>query len=128
MHLFDEYFGCEGVRISGFEINTGPYVRGLKVFYEINGTQTSGSRYGTYSGTAGTVNVTLNSDEKIVGISGRAGLYIDQLLFETNQGRQLGPYGGLGGNPFVVQNCSEPRGIFGYHSHVINQLGFYCIV
>ncbi len=127
---FEEVFGCEGVRISGFEISHGPHVHGLKVFYEINGTLTPGSTYGGYTGNEGTASVTLDSDERIVSVSGRSGDFIDQLEFATNEGRQLGPYGVLGGGPFTVGNNScEPRGIFGRQDlsvPVISQIGFYC--
>ncbi len=130
---FEEVFGCEGVRISGFEISHGPYVHGLKVFYEINGTLTPGSMYGGYTGNIGNASVTLDSDERIVSISGRSGDFIDQLEFVTNEGRQLGPYGGPTAGAFTVGNPScEPRGIFGRQflsvddGPVISQIGFYC--
>ncbi len=128
---FEEVLGCEGVRICGFEISHGPYVHGLKLYYNINGTLTPGNIYGAYIGTENLAGITLGPNERIVSISGRSGDFVDQLEFVTNEGRQFGPYGLPGGTPFAFgKNSCEPRGIFGRYDlsvdYVITQIGFYC--
>lgn len=142
---FNETYGCQGVQISGFEISHTPFIHGLRFHYNINGTERTGGLYGnlqqpdnmtdgTWSNATVLVNVTLDLEagEKITCISGRSGLFVDQLEFITNKGRKLGPYGDNGGGAFNVMNCNEPRGIFGRHdnstNNVVVEIGFYCTV
>lgn len=40
---------------------------------------------------------TLDSDERIIGVTAHSGWMIDGLSFETNKRPRLGPYGGNGG-------------------------------
>jgi Jacalin-like lectin domain len=77
-------------------IHAGSYVDALVLTY--------GNTQMIHGGGGGQANnsFTLNNGEFITMLVGRAGDYIDQLQIVTNQ-RSYGPFGGSGGNPFVIQ-------------------------
>ena len=47
--------------------------------------------------------IELGEGEYITQIEGRHGTMIDQICFKTEYGREFGPYGGVGGRPFICK-------------------------
>lgn len=58
----------------------------------------------------------LGSDEYINEMGGKAGLFITQLYFKTNKGRQYGPYGTAGGGEFSAVVKGQACGFSGTQS------------
>jgi len=63
--------------------------------------------------------------EKIIRVEGKSGQYVDQLCFTTNHGNQYGPFGGQGGNSFVLDVPGGVNGFFGHSHLLLNAIGFY---
>jgi hypothetical protein len=63
--------------------------------------------------------------EKIIRVEGKSGQCVDQLTFTTNKGNQYGPFGGHGGNSFVLDVPGGVNGFFGHSSHLLDAIGFY---
>ncbi len=68
----------------------------------------------------------LESDEYLVEINGRAGAYVNAVGYKTNKGRQIGPYGGTGGNAFsqTLSNPTQFYGLYGRSGSWMDQIGF----
>ena len=120
---FSEKYGCsDEVKITGMIIRSGSLVDSIQLKYS-----RSGSPYGSKYGGAGGGNnyISLHPDEVIIAVFGRSGSKVDSIGFATNQGRIFGPYGGIGGVRFTVNQC-EVQGIFGRYDKHVESLGFYC--
>ena len=63
--------------------------------------------------------------EKIIRVEGKSGHCVDQLTFTTSKGNQYGPFGGQGGNSFVLDVPGGINGFFGHASHLLDAIGFY---
>jgi hypothetical protein len=85
-----------GARVSEVHVFSGDYVDAVQMVYTLaNGQLQSSSRRG---GSGGRQNIfRLDSDEYIVGLSGRYGEYIDSIQIHTNK-RTSPSYGGRGGS------------------------------
>ena len=111
----DELFISENLYIQGMKLwirswDGHPVIGGLKVFYS-NG---ESPMYGGDDDDSSDYEFHLDEDERIVKAEVRSGWMIDSLRFFTNRGRELGPYGGDGGNEYTEQ----PRGRYGFLSCV----------
>ncbi len=91
-----------GARISAVRVYSGEYVDGIQLVYTLaNGRTSEGALHGNRGGRRNDFN--LNSDEYIIGLSGRYGRYVDSLSIRTNK-RTSPAYGGRGGDrDFSVQ-------------------------
>lgn len=66
---------------------------------------------------------TLAAGERISGISGRSGNSVDSIAIHTNQ-RIIGPFGGAGGEPFVIGDPDfELVGILGRSGNELDSIG-----
>jgi len=63
--------------------------------------------------------------EKIIRVEGKSSHCVDQLTFTTNKGNQYGPFGGHGGNSFVLDVPGGIHGFFGHSSQLLDAIGFY---
>jgi hypothetical protein len=85
-----------GARVLEVQVRSGEYVDSVQMVYALRDNRTvAGPRRG---GSGGTLSVFhLDADEYIIGISGRAGTYIDSISFQTNK-RTSPLFGGNGGD------------------------------
>ncbi|MCL2178878.1 MAG: jacalin-like lectin domain protein [Proteobacteria bacterium] len=67
----------------------------------------------------------LEPGEKIIRVEGKSGQCVDQLTFTTSKGNQYGPFGGQGGNSFVLDAPGGVNGFFGHASQLLDAIGFY---
>ena len=115
-----------GATIRRIKIRSGSVIDGIQIVYRLsNGQGYTGKHHGGTGGGLHTVNINTEGGERIIGVSGRAGGFIDQIEFVTNWGRLLGPYGGCGGDNFKVNSC-HVRGIFGRSAALLDSIGFFC--
>ena len=85
-------------------------IGGLKVFYSIG----ESLIYGCDDEDIDVYEFHLEEDERVVKVTVMSGWMIDSLMFFTNKGRELGPYGGDGGS----ESTEQPRGEYGFLSYV----------
>lgn len=105
-------------RITRIVVRSGSKIDALTVYYANNSWTTHGGSGGRPSV------ISLEKDEYIIKVSGRAGSVIDQLTFFTSKGRTLGPYGGGGGSPFSLDFQGQVLHFFtGRSSKKINRIG-----
>lgn len=80
--------------------------------------------WGVWHGGTGGIDtiIPLNYDEEWIGIAGRKGAYIDQLLIQTTK-RTYGPFGGIGGTPFDLLDQGPVIGIYGRSDQYLDALG-----
>ncbi len=84
-----------GARISEVRVNAGDHVDSIQVIYALtNGSLSEGPRHGGGGGNTGVFR--LDTDEYIIGLSGRSGDYIDSLRIHTNKHTSQ-TFGGQGG-------------------------------
>lgn len=115
-----------GATIRRIVIRSGSVIDGIHIIYRLsNGQEYTGEHYGGHGGGLHTVNINTDGGERIIGVSGKAGGFVDQLEFVTNWGRILGPYGGCGGGNFKVNSC-HVRGIYGRSAALVDSIGFFC--
>lgn len=87
-----------------------PVIGGLQIFYS-NG---ESPIYGGHDEDSKVHEFHLDSDERIVKTEVRSGWMIDSLTFFTNKGKELGPYGGTGGDEHIEQ----PEGEYSFLSYL----------
>jgi hypothetical protein len=104
-HLF-----IQGMKIWIRLWDTHPVIGGLKVFYS-NG---ESPMYGGDDEDSEVYEFHLGDDERIVKAEVRSGWMVDSLMFFTNKGQGLGPYGGDGGTKYT----EEPKGEYGFLSYL----------
>ena len=116
---------CNAI-IQRIMIRSAALVDGIQLIYKLsNGQSFTGKHYGGSGGVLHTEDINVDMGEKVIAVFGKAGHYVDQLLFFTNWGRILGPYGGNGGGNFKVNSCLV-RGIFGRSASLLDSIGFLC--
>jgi hypothetical protein len=113
-----------GARISEIRVFSGDAVDSVQMAYELpDGSSSTGPRHG---GGGGQMNVfRLDSDEYVVGISGRFGEYVDSLRIHTNK-RTSPMYGGNGGSQdyrIDVERGSQAIGFLGRAGDYIDAIG-----
>jgi hypothetical protein len=85
-----------GARISEIRVRSGRNVDSIQAVYTLqNGRSIEGRVHGGTSGNIQTFR--LDSDEYIIGISGRCGDFVDSIIIETNK-RRSPTFGGPGGD------------------------------
>jgi len=85
-----------GARITGIRVHAAAWIDGIQAVYLLpNGRSADGLRHGGSGGREGFFR--LDSDEYIIGISGRYGGHVDSLVLHTNK-RTSRQYGGRGGD------------------------------
>lgn len=91
----------DGARVCGVRIRHGQYVDGIQLSWvTADGTRVDGPYHGGQGGSEDSF--TLAPGEQIDYITGRSGDLVDQLNFFTSLNNRYGPYGGDGGDDFVV--------------------------
>jgi len=113
-----------GARISEIRVFSGNAVDSVQMVYELpDGRSSTSPRHG---GGGGQMNVfRLDSDEYVVGISGRFGEYVDSLRIHTNK-RTSPMYGGNGGDQdyrIDVERGSQAIGFLGRAGDYIDAIG-----
>ena len=107
-------------------IRSGTFIDSIQITYQLpNGQLSHGGHHGLGEGKIDTIDINIDGGERIVGILGKSGGFLNQLGFVTNMGRIFGPYGSWDGGAFTVNSC-EIRGIFGRSGLVIDSIGFLC--
>ncbi len=109
-------------RLTKLTIRHGAYVDAIQCTWQMNdGSSHTGAQHGGAGGRQDVI--TFAADEYIVGVSGRAGAYVDQLVIKTNK-RTYGPYGGNGGKPFDLGPlAAHTTGFFGRSGRYLDALG-----
>jgi hypothetical protein len=79
-------------RITRVRIHHDSVVEGLEIFYD----GVSGGKHGAWNSNKTVADLTLDADETIVEVSGRAGDFIDYVKFVTSKGRSVEGGGGTG--------------------------------
>lgn len=113
-----------GARISGVEVCVSDGF-GSRVVRSLQGILDTGARLPLNGGRRQTglntvcSTVTFAANEFVVEMFGGAGAAIDRVGFRLNTGREFGPYGGPGGEPFILRNPNTSAllgfaGRFGY--------------
>ena len=116
---------CNAI-VSGIFIRSSQYVEALQFTYlHSDGSQSKGGYYGGTGGVAYDFTISVANGERFIGVFGRSGGFVDQLVFVTNWGGIFGPFGGCGGGPFVVSHCNL-KGIHGRSGLAIDSIGFFC--
>ena len=124
----------DGCRLSQISIRCGAYVDGIGISYETpDGKWVDMPFHGGSGGLAGSF--LLAPGEYLMSVDGRAGAYVDQLLFRTKLGNVHGPYGGGGGGAFsiwfgdIVDDVNRPSvrtcGIYGRSGAYLDAIGFW---
>jgi hypothetical protein len=121
---FDDSF-IGDLPLMAIGIHAGSYIDALVLTYG-NANENETVIHGGGGGQANNT-FTLNSGEFITSIVGRAGDYIDQLQFITNQARSYGPFGGTGGNNFIIELPPNWRLVkfWGMSGSYLDALGIY---
>lgn len=118
------------VAIRAITVRAGKYVDYLQPLYVLaDGTVVSVPHGGT--GGSSPETLTLAPNEKLVGLKGRSGKYLDQISFVlevanpdgTSTARTVGPYGGTGGDPFQI--WGETVALYGRSGSKLDALGSY---
>ncbi len=114
-----------GARVSEIHVYSGNAVDAVQMIYELpDGSSFTGPRHG---GGGGQMNVfRLDSDEYVVGISGRYGQYIDSLQIRTNK-RTSPVYGGRGGDrdyQINLERGNQAIGFIGRAGDYLDAIGF----
>jgi hypothetical protein len=113
-----------GSRISEIRIRSGRYIDAIQAVYTLtDGSVFEGPWHG---GRGGSVNVfKLDSNEYIVGLSGRCGDYIDSLIIRTNR-RSSPQFGGTGGRQdfrLDVASGNQAIGLIGRSGKYLDAIG-----
>ncbi|HEX2764951.1 MAG TPA: jacalin-like lectin [Allosphingosinicella sp.] len=115
----------ELTRIERITIRSGSYVDSIATTYRLPDGSAQTFSHGGAGGSAH--DIFFNSDEHIIAVVGRSGVYLDNIAFltEDRQGvrRTHGPFGGQGGAPFIVN--ANVNGFFGRSGSLIDSLGFF---
>ncbi len=83
-------------------------VKSVQAFLpSVVGPEKAMSLHGGPGGTCSTVNFAVG--EFITEMFGLGGGGIDRIAFRTNSGNEYGPFGGGGGNPFLIRNPSSTK-------------------
>ena len=113
----------ETVRLTRLSIKHGRVIDAIEASWVTSDGKTiTGARHGGSGGSESVI--TLQEGEYINRIQGRAGAYIDQLMFYTNLDHQYGPFGGDGGNPFAIENICV-GGFFGRGGRLLDAIGVF---
>lgn len=112
-------------QVSGIRIWHDKFIDRIEVDYVDRFCHVFTFCHGKAGGTLG--HFDLGDDERIIGIRGRSGAYVDQLTFITNRRGEIGPFGGSGGTPFEfgVPETGSFVAFFGRSGHFIDQIGFF---
>ncbi|HEX8238491.1 MAG TPA: jacalin-like lectin [Allosphingosinicella sp.] len=111
-------------------VRSGSYVDQLRATYRLANGDGASPSHGGNGGSPASIDFLPN--EKIIGVEGRSGAYVDQIAFLTavvyGGGdppllRTHGPYGGGGGSPFKV--WGEVVGFHGRSGDFLDSVGFY---
>lgn len=127
---FDELLDNCNAIVKRVKIRYGTSLEAIQMTYQLStGREHVGQFYGGTGGTPlnFTLNVNVDRGERIVGVFGEYGQFINQLVFHTSMGGVFGLFGGSGcieGN-FHVDTC-KVRGIFGRSGSKLDAIGFYC--
>ncbi|MBL7816112.1 MAG: hypothetical protein JNL70_13930 [Saprospiraceae bacterium] len=121
--FLDEPIQSEMKRIGGLRLIYGSKINAIAVVWQpyIGGYKWGIWHGGYNSGGRDTV-ISFDYDEEWIGIAGRSGAVIDQLLIQTTK-RTIGPFGGTGGTPFDLLNQGQIVGIHGRASSFLDALG-----
>jgi hypothetical protein len=110
-----------GNAITRIVVRAAVYVDSIQVTY---GNQ-QGPRHGGGGGEAHEIN--LAKGEQIIAVFGRSAQLVDQIGFVTlsanNELRQIGPYGGGGGDPFYI--IGKVDAFFGRSAALLDAVGVY---
>ena len=121
---FEQYDVPADAHLSAIHVYSEWVLNALQIEY-IRGNDVAGS-ISPVGGLGGEHHVFyLDPDEYLIGISGRAGWYIDSIRFHTNK-RVSPTYGGVGGErafSFEAKNGYEIGGFFGRSAWYIDALG-----
>jgi hypothetical protein len=113
-----------GARVIEVQVRSGGNVDSVQLVYMLrDGRTAAGPRHG---GSGGNLSVfRLDSDEYLVGISGRSGDYIDSIQFQTNK-RTSPRFGGNGGDrDFQIQvpGNAQVSGLIGRAGQYLDAIG-----
>jgi hypothetical protein len=113
-----------GSRISEIRVSSGRYIDGIQAVYTLtDGSVFEGPWHG---GRGGSINVfKLDSNEYIVGLSGRCGDYIDSVIVRTNR-RSSPQFGGTGGRQDYrvdVASGNQAIGLIGRSGKYLDAIG-----
>jgi hypothetical protein len=121
---FQEVSSASGARIAEVRVFAGTMVDSIQVLYVLpNGRTVEGPRHGGPGGQANSFR--LDSDEYIVGISGRYGKNIDCVRIQTNK-RTSPLYGGSGGRQdyrIDVPRDNQAVGLIGRSGNLLDAIG-----
>jgi len=121
---FQDISSTSGARITEVRVFTGTMVDSIQIVYVLpNGRTMEGARHGGPGGQAKSFR--LDSDEYIVGISGRYGKNIDSLRIQTNK-RTSSLYGGSGGRQdyrIDVPRDNQAVGLIGRSGILLDAIG-----
>jgi len=113
-----------GARISEVRLSVGNYIDGIQLVYTLqDGSTFEGPHHGGGGGTSSVFK--LDSNEYIVGISGRCGEYIDSLIIRTNK-RTSPQFGGNGGRnqySIAVPSGNQAAGLIGRSGRYLDAIG-----
>ena len=114
----------QGARILEVRVRVGEQVDSVQFLYGLpNGSSYEGPRHGGGGGTLNTFR--LDSDEYLVGISGRSGDFIDSISFQTNK-RTSPVFGGRGGSRdynLQVPEGNQATGFTGRSGNYLDAIG-----
>ena len=114
----------QGARISEIRVRSGDRIDSIQVIYTLpNGSVVEGAVHGGRGGSSRSFS--LDSDEYIIGLSGRSGDQIDSLRIHTNK-RTSPTFGGRGGNKdykIDVPSGSQAIGFNGRAGRYLNAVG-----
>jgi hypothetical protein len=110
-------------RISGLRIRYGSKVDAIAIVwqhYENNWV------WSTWHGGKGGIDTIISfmPNEEWIGIAGKSGSLIDQIMIQTNK-RNIGPFGGTGGTPFYLLDQGQIVGIHGRSGRYLDALGLF---
>ena len=109
-------------KISALYIRHGKYVDAIQVEWEmVDGSRIWSSRAGGAGGRG--TRITLKDNEYLTKITGRSGVFVDQLTFHTSSGRKFGPHGGTGGRAFTIGSSGGIKGIYGRKGDLLDKIG-----
>ncbi|WP_211441402.1 jacalin-like lectin [Collimonas humicola] len=114
----------ETCQLVGINIRHGSGVDAIQAVWSTpSGSRTTGAWYGGDGGELSSINLAAN--EYITRVEGRSGSGVDQLKFITSTGAAYGPFGGGGGDPFLLTNLQDVRGLFGRSGSGLDAIGFF---